>query len=119
LNQVGEAETFLREGLRANPLQPQLLFELGRIYHEDREDLARARNVWELALRSLDEMEKATTEPNDFLRAQILGNLAKLEEETAHYARAIDHLTKLEVISPHGDRIRQWIEELRAAEQAK
>lgn len=119
LNKVGEAEAFLREGLRTNPLHPQLLFELGRIYREDREDLTRTRNVWELALRKLDEMEQNMAEPNVFLRAQILGNLARLEEESGHYARAVEHLTKLEVISPHAGRIRQWIVELRAAEQAQ
>src|ERR1700734_1300371 len=52
LNQVAEAEQVLREGLRNNPNDPQLLFELGRIYDENYHDVARARNIWEAALRS-------------------------------------------------------------------
>ncbi len=35
LNQVSEAEQVLREGLRHNPDNAQLLFELGRIYFEN------------------------------------------------------------------------------------
>lgn len=117
LKRIDEAETFLREGLRANPKDPQLLFELGRIYHEDRHVMERARNVWELALRSLDQREVGVAEPNHFLRAQVLGNLAKLEEAQGDYARAIEHLQQLETISPHAESIRQWITDLRVAAQ--
>src|ERR1700679_2635536 len=52
LIQVAEAEQVLREGLRNNPNDTQLLFELGRIYDENYHNTARARNIWEAALRS-------------------------------------------------------------------
>jgi hypothetical protein len=53
LNRVPEAEQVLREGLRNNPNDPQLLFELGRIYFENYHMTRRsARNIWEAALRS-------------------------------------------------------------------
>ena len=52
LNKFSEAEQVLREGLRHNPNDPQLLFELGRIYFENYHNLPRARNIWEAALRS-------------------------------------------------------------------
>ena len=45
LKKIDEAEGFLRDGLRANPGQPLLLFELGRIYSEDRQDTNRARSA--------------------------------------------------------------------------
>ena len=50
LNQPQEAEAFLREGLRNNPGNYEILFGLGRIYHDNYHDINRARNVWQLAL---------------------------------------------------------------------
>jgi tetratricopeptide (TPR) repeat protein len=116
LKRVNEAEAFLREGLRANPRDPSLLFELGRILHEERQDNTRARSVWEQALRNLNEQEKEAAEPNRFLRIQILGNLGRLEEQSGNTAQAIEYLQKLELISPHVEAIRRWIEDLRKAE---
>lgn len=89
LKKVDEAEGFVRQGLRANPRNPDLLFELGRIHKEERGQLDRARNVWELALagwRELPDEEKAS---KILLHAQLLGNLAKLEEEAGNPAVAI------------------------------
>src|SRR5881396_535053 len=57
LNKVNEAEQFLREGLQANPGDCEILFELGRIYFENRHDPVRARNLWELAARNWRERE--------------------------------------------------------------
>ena len=50
LDQPREAESFLREGLRANPGNYEILFGLGRIYYDNYHDNNRARNVWQLAL---------------------------------------------------------------------
>jgi len=46
-----EAEAFLREGLRNNPGNCEILFALGQIYNEDYHDTNRARNVWLAALQ--------------------------------------------------------------------
>ena len=54
MGKVDEAEHFLREGLRANPRNAAILFELGRIYNEDRKDYDHARNVWELGVKKLE-----------------------------------------------------------------
>src|SRR5947208_13930363 len=43
LGKVKEAEQFLREGLQANPNSHEILFELGRLYHENYHDANRAR----------------------------------------------------------------------------
>jgi tetratricopeptide (TPR) repeat protein len=111
LGHTNEAEQFLREGLRANPLNCELLFELGKINFEDHKDSIRARNIWELALK---QWEKTTDyADNILLHAQILGNLARLEEQERHYTRAIEHLTALKEFSPHKGSIESWITELR------
>jgi tetratricopeptide (TPR) repeat protein len=114
LGKVDEAEQFLREGLRTNPGDCEILFELGRIYRENRHDAARARNLWELALAKWQEREAGRAEPNMFLRAQLLGQLAKLEEEHQNFPRAIEHLQLLREISPNKDAIQKWIEELKS-----
>jgi len=114
LKKVNEAEQFLRYGLQQNPGDYELLFELGRIYAEERKDPTRARNVWELALAKWEEREAGKPEPNLFLRAQILGQLARLEQSEKRYDRALEHLTLLLAISPNKDGVRKWLEEVQA-----
>ena len=113
LKKPDEAEQFLRVGLQANPGEPELLFELGRVYLENRADAGRARNVWELALQQWRRREESRPEPNIFLRAQILGQLAALEEKDKQFARAIDYLTELKSISPNKDSVQKWIDGLK------
>jgi len=114
LHKPDEAEHFLREGLQANPRDPELLFELGRIYLESRKDVLRARNVWELALAQWHIRETRTAEPNQFLHAQILGQLALLEDNAENHSRALEHLVELKSISPNKDSIQKWIDEVAA-----
>lgn len=113
LGKVDEAEQFLRMGLRANPGDYEILFELGRIYNEDRHDPSRARNVWELGLKNWHERESGKPQPNLFLCAQLLGQLITLEEKQGRYARALEHLTALKSITPHKEAIQRWIDEIR------
>jgi len=113
LKRVDEAETFLREGLRANPGDYELLFELGRIFYESRKDIARARNVFELALRNWREREGAKPEPNILLGVQILNQLALLEREQQNYPRAIEHYMLLKEVSPHKELVQAWIDYLK------
>jgi tetratricopeptide (TPR) repeat protein len=117
LKKSGEAEAFLRDGLRANPGHPMLLFELGRIYSEDRNDPARARNVWELALRNGGNWD-IEDEAQRFLLGQLLGNLARLEETQQQYAAAIGHLRKLEHVSPNPPAIAKWRQEVETKQAA-
>ncbi len=112
LGKFTEAEQFLRQGLQANPENYEILFELGRIYRENRHDASRARNVWELALKHWRKQESGKPQPNIFLEAQILGNLARLEEEQSNFAKAVEYLRALVVISPDKEAIRRWIGDL-------
>ena len=107
---VDEAEQFVREGLRANPSDPRLLFELGRIYRENREDPGRARNLWELGLSRFQQWEDSERESSIFLHAQLLGNLAKLEEDEGNFEASIHHLKRLKQVSPNSSNIQTWID---------
>jgi tetratricopeptide (TPR) repeat protein len=102
LGRPEQAEAFLREGLRNNPGNPEILFELGRIYHESYHDLNRARNVWKLgvnqclALKPEDGMEKK----NKVMFDKLAVNLARLEDEAGNYAQAIEWFRTAQKVSP-------------------
>ena len=115
LGKVPEAEEFLREGLRANPDSPEILFELGRLLYENREDATRARNVWQRALRKWQKTEAAKAEPDKFLLDRILTSLARLEEREGNVAKAIEYSIQLKTVSPHPEVIEKQIEELRGS----
>jgi tetratricopeptide (TPR) repeat protein len=112
LGKVAEAEQFLREGLRANPNSPEILFELGRLYLENYKDTARARNVWELALRRWQEQERAQKKPEEFVLEQITSHLANLEEQAGNLARAISYLQMVKKVSPNPAGIQWQIDQL-------
>jgi tetratricopeptide (TPR) repeat protein len=116
LGKVDEAEQFLREGLRANPHSPELLFELGQIYNLNRQDPIRARNLYELALAQAKTGQNATNDDLVILREQLLMRLAKLEEARGNRAQAIARLEELKPLSPASNQIQAQIDELRRPE---
>jgi tetratricopeptide (TPR) repeat protein len=112
-----DAEQFLREGLRANPNSYEILFELGRLYHENLNDLKRAQGVLELALRRWREQEPRKKEPNNVLLDEILVNLAKVEQEQGNTSLAIEHLEEAKKVSPNSQDLQARIDELKAAKK--
>jgi tetratricopeptide (TPR) repeat protein len=124
LNKVPEAEQVLREGLRHNPNDPQLLFELGRIDDENYHDPARARNIWEAALRSWDKQTgnaplsdklKPDNEHYDsrFIFEQLQANLAQLEEKAGNYDAAIARWKLDKLASPKPEEVQKHIDEFK------
>ena len=113
LGRVNEAERFLREGLRANPDSCELLFELGRVYEENRHDPDRARNLWELALGKWRRQEGQDQKPDRFLFEQITSRLADLEERAGGFAKAIEYLERVKSASPQPARIQEHIDDLK------
>ena len=113
MGKADEAEDFLRIGLKENPGNPQLLFDLGRLYSDSRHDPVRARNVWEAGLRNLESLADKDKEANKFTAEQILGALAKLEEQATNQGRAIALLERLKTLSPVPDEIQKRIDEIK------
>ena len=118
LGNVDQAEQFLRQGLQSNPRHYEILFELGRIYYENRKDPVRARNVWELALKDWREKEATHAEPEFLVYDQILGQLARLEEEQQNYPKAIAYLEDLKLVSPSKEHIQKWIDDVKVKQKA-
>lgn len=114
LNQVKEAEAFLREGLRANPQSYEILFELGRLYAENDRDVPRARSVLELAIEKWLRQEASKVSPDHVSYRQILGQLAALEERTGNLERALAHYIRVAQVSPNPATVQKRIAELRA-----
>ncbi len=123
LNQVSAAEQVLHEGLRYNQGNPQLLFELGRIYEEDYHEPDRARSIWEAALRMwgqeqpgvpLSERLKPSNENFDdwFIFDQLQQHLAHLEKEAGNYDAAIAHLRQAQRVSSKPEDLQKQIDEL-------
>jgi hypothetical protein len=106
-----EAEAFLREGLSANPGNPSLLFELGRIYHEDRKEIERPRNIWEMAVGKIEQSPQPLNDDQKFMLMQLTLNLARLEESQTNFPAMLHWLERLEPVSPEPDAVRKEIAE--------
>jgi tetratricopeptide (TPR) repeat protein len=115
LDQVDEAEEFLREGWRRNPKSPAIIFELGRIKEENRNRPDLARNLYRLAIRYWIETESTKEEPDELLMMQILMHSAKAERAAGNTEIAVRTLRQLRTISPHPESIDRLIEEYQAA----
>jgi tetratricopeptide (TPR) repeat protein len=112
MNKLREAELLLREGLKHLPNHPVLLFELGRIYFENKKDIARARNTWSHAARSWHKQESVKAEPDHFIQQQIQAHLAKLEEVEGNTQVAIAHWEQVMTHSPNPEQVKTRIVEL-------
>ncbi|HZT23050.1 MAG TPA: hypothetical protein VFB55_09105 [Verrucomicrobiae bacterium] len=118
-----EAEAFLREGLRHLPGNPQLLFELGRIYFEQDHDLTRARFIWQAALNSwqretgdkplAEKLNRANENfETRFMYEQLHTYLALLEQKAGNTNAAIAHWKQAQLASPEPEAIQKHIDAL-------
>lgn len=92
LGNVGQAERFLREGLKANPDSHEILYELGSLYYENYKDVERARNFWELALRRWNEKESKSKDPDRLGLERITSHLAIIEEDAGNLEKSLAYL---------------------------
>jgi tetratricopeptide (TPR) repeat protein len=113
LGKFAEAEQFLREGLRNNPGSYEILFELGKLYFENYKDSNRARNVWELALRSWHQQEDNKKSPDLVTFEQLTVHLSRIEEQAGNLPKAIEYLQMAAKVSVYSARLNQQIAELR------
>ena len=114
LNRPQEAEAFLREGLRNNPGNYEILFGLGRIYYQNYHEVDRARSVWQLALNSWFKLNPEAQKENRQDLDEIAANLANLEREAGNYADAIRWFQLAQKVSPAPGALQQQIDELKS-----
>ena len=119
LNLPAQAEAFLREGLRNNPGSCELLFELGRLYHDSTQDLDHARNVWLLGVNRYFALKPADQTEQKLIFEEIIVNLAHLENEAGRYAEAINWFHAAQKISPNPDALQEQIDAIQKKIPAK
>jgi tetratricopeptide (TPR) repeat protein len=111
LHKPMEARDFLFEGLRNNPGNSELLFDLGRLYNENFHDASRARNVWVAALRCWQAQNGDAKKDSKWLCDKISVNLAYLEENAGNWLQAIQYFEIAKSMSPNPDDIQKQIDE--------
>jgi|SRR5882724_1689356 len=122
LGKWDEAEQLLREGLKANPNSPNLLNALAHAEFESRHDLARARNIWSIALHRWHDVEEPKPEKtetgegqrNMFLLEEILGGLVKVELAAGHLDKALEYMKILKANAAHPEGVQRQIDALQA-----
>jgi len=112
LNRADQAEAFLREGLRNNPDSYEILFELGRVYHDAYHDLDRARNVWQLGVKKYMTAPADQQKEDKLIFEELAVNLARLEDEAGNYGAAIDWFHAAQKVSPVPDALQKQINDI-------
>ncbi len=110
LNRPDQAEVFLREGLRNNPDSYEILFELGRVYHDAYHDLDRARNVWQLGIKKFMVAPADRQKDDKLIFEELVVNLARIEDEAGNYGAAIDWFHAAQKVSPAPDALQKQID---------
>jgi tetratricopeptide (TPR) repeat protein len=126
LHKSAEAEDFIRDGLRANPHSPDLLFTLGQIYLEDRKDYPHAKNLFLAALRCWHERDDSKPEKSDtgetrdyLLLERILGGLIQEELAAGHPDKALEYMKTLKTNASDPEGVQKQIDELQARINAR
>jgi hypothetical protein len=116
LHKPDDAEKFLREGLDANPGDPELLYELGHLELKFRHNLVKAENLLRASLRRWDAIEgpKKKDDQDQQLLRKILGGLGEIAIEEKHLDQAIEYFTRLKEVSPDPNGVQAQIDDLRA-----
>jgi len=109
MGNTNEAEAFLREGLRHNPDSCEILFELGRLY-QDKGDLVRARNVWQLGAKKYAMLDDAGRKYSAIIFDGIVVHLARLEDQSGNYAQAIQWFQIAQTVSPAPELLQSQID---------
>ncbi|HEY3932348.1 MAG TPA: hypothetical protein VGM58_08255 [Verrucomicrobiae bacterium] len=113
LKKPKEAEAFLQEGLRNNPGNYELLFDLGRLYNENYHDTIRARNVWEAALRKWQAQSDEDKTNSLLIMDGIADQLAHLEEDSGNWKQAINYLEMAKKVSRDPDAVQKRIDAIK------
>jgi hypothetical protein len=126
LGKSAEAEDFIRDGLKANPHSPDLLYALGEIRLQDHQDYVHAKNILLAAKKEWHQRDdpkpavsKDGEETKDYLLLEsILGGLITEEEAAGHPDQAVRYLEELKPDAADPKGVQDRIDELQAKIQA-
>jgi hypothetical protein len=115
MNKPLEANRVLLEGLQNNPGNPQILYELGRLYLESDHDTNRAVNVWSAAAKDWQPVkgDDDAVIANNFIYEKIATQLAETERARGHWPQAIQWFEAAKKVSYTPGPLQQQIDEIR------
>ena len=117
MHKTNEANQVLLEGLRNNPGNCDILFELGRLYEESYHDTNRAENVWLAADKNWRPPAKEATADeqvaDNFTLEEITTYLAMAERNTRHWQQSVYWLQAAKKVSLTPDAVQQQIDEVK------
>jgi hypothetical protein len=127
IKKPAEAEDFIRDGLRANPHSPDLLFTLGEIYLKDFKDYPRAKSVFLAAAKcwhERDDSKPAKSENGgefrDYLLLEsILGGLIQAEIDAGHLDQALEYMKTLKANATNPVGVQKQIDALQTRINAR
>jgi len=114
MGKLDDAEGFLREGLRNNPGNCEIQFELGRIYEENKNDPRHAINLFSLALDNWQKQEGVKDDPDYTLQNKIVSHLALLEQKEGDDTNALAHMELWKAHAPDPSAVQKQIDDLKA-----
>ena len=112
LERPDEAEGMLRRGLAVNPDSYRLLFLLGQIALEHRNDNALARRRWEMALVRWERQNQGLEEPDLESFRQIAAHLATLEEREGRLTVARALVQRLRPVAVRPAAMDRWLAQI-------
>lgn len=112
LKRVEDAREVLREGIRNNPKSFELLFAMGQLYKEEDKNVVNARNIWLAAKRFWEAQPTEAKTNSTIFFGRITGSLARLEEESGNWQRAIDYFEMAKSVSPKPEAIQMQINDI-------
>jgi len=113
LHQPKEAEAFLREGLRNNPNNAEIFFEMGRAYEESDHATNEARNIWEVAAQKYQALPYEQRTNDTLIYDKITVRLGNLEETCGNWNAAIKWLSEAKTVSPSPGFLQAQIDDIK------
>jgi tetratricopeptide (TPR) repeat protein len=117
MHKPGAARQVLFQGLRNNPGNSDILYELGRLYEEGDHDTNRAENVWQAAARNWRPPAADATPDevagDNFTCEQVDTALAEAERNAGHWAAAIRWFQAAQKVSRSPVFLQEQIEKVR------
>jgi tetratricopeptide (TPR) repeat protein len=121
LHKSDQALDFLFEGIRNNPGNSELLFDLGTLYDKDLHDSNRGYYTWLAALRcwqAKNDNDKTSVDGKRLYGAITMA-LAHHAQEAGDWPQAIQYLEMVKTVSPCPDAVQKQIDEARKNQTAK
>ena len=113
LGRVKDADQVLREGIRNNPNNAELLFEMGLLQYKSNHNTAKARGLWTLALRRWEEQSEEGKKETLGVLDKIAVNLGRLEESEGNLREAIEYYEMAMKVAPSPEALKESIDEIK------